>query len=112
MFPAALNIRTMDQFGVEHLGSKAMKLNRAQVIVAYNFVDAELLWEALQAAGSGVFACDNGRRLTTEGNKPLAAVGDSVLSLYYKVRGRDKYHSIGRTAHVCTKNVLLILTPS
>ncbi|KAL1876309.1 hypothetical protein Daus18300_002938 [Diaporthe australafricana] len=87
----------MDQFGVGHLRSKAMKLNRAQAIVAYSFVDTELLWEALQAAGSGVFACDNGRRLTTEGNKPLAAVGDSVLSLYYKVRGRDNYHSIGQS---------------
>lgn len=70
------------------------KLELAQSILGYQFQDPSLLWEALQAPGSGVpgFA---GRRYTNEGNKPLAGIGDALLSLYVKDRARNYEQPVG-----------------
>lgn len=67
------------------------KLELAQNILGYQFNDLSLLWEALQAPGSEVLF-SAGRRFTNEGNKPLAAIGDALLSLYIK----DRAHSHGQ----------------
>lgn len=48
---------------------------RAEALVGYVFLDKELLWEALQAAGS------NMTFQYPEGNKRLAMIGDAVLKL-------------------------------
>ena len=57
-----------------------------QDIIGYNFADPLILWEALQAAGSGnTFA---GNRRFPEGNKRLAVLGDTILQL---VLVRDWY---------------------
>lgn len=47
----------------------------AESIIHYSFSDKELLWEALQAAGSNMSFC------YPEGNKRLAMIGDAVLKL-------------------------------
>lgn len=62
------------------------KVEGCQTAIKYRFNDPELLWEALQAAGSPVFAI-RGRRLL-DGNKRLALLGDTVLKL---VLVRDCY---------------------
>ena len=46
-------------------------------IIGYSFNDANCLWEALQAPGSGVFQA--GHRAIPEGNKRLALVGDAAI---------------------------------
>lgn len=48
-------------------------LTGVQAILGYNFVNANTLWLALQAAGSGVGGSD--------GNKVQAMLGDSILKL-------------------------------
>lgn len=59
-----------------------------QDIIGYNFTDPFILWEALQAAGSGnTFA---GNRRFPEGNKRLAVLGDTILQL---VLVRDWYET-------------------
>ena len=50
-----------------------------QSIIGYGFNDRLILWEALQAAGSGVSSA--GTRRFPDGNKRLAIVGDTVLKL-------------------------------
>ncbi|OBT76529.1 hypothetical protein VF21_05435 [Pseudogymnoascus sp. 05NY08] len=47
----------------------------AEDVIDYSFIDKELLWEALQAAGS------NMAFRYPEGNKRLAMIGDAVLKL-------------------------------
>ena len=56
---------------------RATKLNAAQAIVGYNFVDPSILWESLQAPGAPPIAT-NGRNFSN-GNKRLALLGDAVL---------------------------------
>lgn len=70
------------------------KLELAQTILGYEFNDPSLLWEALQAPGSGVLM-SAGRMLTNEGNKPLAAIGDALLILYIKDRAHSHRQPIG-----------------
>lgn len=50
-----------------------VKVAKAEDIIHYVFGNAELLWEALQAAGS------NTMHTYPEGNKRLAMIGDAVL---------------------------------
>ena len=57
-------------------------------IIDYNFIDPDILWEALQAAGSGNTSA--GTRRFPDGNKRLAVLGDTVLQL---VLVRDWYDS-------------------
>ncbi|KAH8743087.1 ribonuclease III domain-containing protein [Diaporthe sp. PMI_573] len=76
------------------------KLELAQKILGYEFKDPSLLWEALQAPGSGVLF-SAGRMYTNEGNKPLAGIGDILLSLYIKDRARNHRQPVG----VATDNV-------
>jgi dsRNA-specific ribonuclease len=47
----------------------------AEDVIDYPFIDKELLWEGLQAAGS------NMAFRYPEGNKRLAMIGDAVLKL-------------------------------
>lgn len=85
------------------------KLELAQSILGYQFQDPSLLWEALQAPGSGVpgFA---GRRYTNEGNKPLAGIGDALLSLYVKDRARNYEQPVGTRNPASSSHGLVALT--
>ncbi|KAK3080992.1 hypothetical protein LTS18_011228 [Coniosporium uncinatum] len=49
-----------------------------EAMLAYQFKNPDLLWEALQAAGSCVTNI-GGRRLFNDGNKRLALVGDAAM---------------------------------
>lgn len=51
----------------------------AEIIIGYSFTDPLILWEALQAAGSGVTSA--GTRRFPDGNKRLAVLGDTILEL-------------------------------
>jgi len=53
-------------------------MDRAERIIGYTFSNRDLLWEALQVAGSGQARI--GGRNTAKGNERLAIVGDGVLS--------------------------------
>ena len=55
------------------------RVRGVQDIIGYSFNDRLILWEALQAAGSGVSSA--GTRRFPEGNKRLAIIGDVVLKL-------------------------------
>lgn len=52
-----------------------------EAITARPFHDRGLVWEALQAAGSGVTRI--GHRTIMDGNKNLALVGDTALNNSY-----------------------------
>jgi len=47
--------------------------------IGCKFKDSSIVWEAMQAAGSGVFLI--GDRRIPDGNKRLAVVGDTILKL-------------------------------
>ena len=49
------------------------------MIIGYTFADPIILWEALQAAGSGITWA--GTRHFPDGNKRLAVLGDTILQL-------------------------------
>lgn len=55
------------------MANKQEAITAVQGILGYTFKDPELLWLALQAAGSGVGPMD--------GNKKLAMMGDTVMKL-------------------------------
>jgi dsRNA-specific ribonuclease len=55
-----------------------IKMDRAERLIGYTFTQRDLLWEALQVAGSGQARI--GGRDTSKGNERLAIVGDSILS--------------------------------
>ena len=57
-------------------------------IIGYCFTDPLILWEALQATGSGISVA--GTRRFPEGNKRLAVLGDTILKL---VLVEQWYHS-------------------
>ncbi|KAK6225459.1 hypothetical protein QIS74_01506 [Colletotrichum tabaci] len=61
------------------------KLEMAMVIIGYQFVDTNWLWEALQAAGSPVQVI--GIRSVREGNKILALYGDRLLGQFVAHEG-------------------------
>jgi dsRNA-specific ribonuclease len=84
------------------------RLDRVMVILGYNFQTPSLLSEALHVAGS-VLINSNGRSLK-EGNKPLAGIGDRIISLYITEDAFNKGLTIGlfHNAHsrygiVCSK---------
>lgn len=54
-------------------------IHRVEDVIGYKFKDNDIVWEALQAAGSVVR--QSGNRSFREGNKRLAIVGDAVLKL-------------------------------
>ena len=68
----------MDQ-SLVHVSEKAAKLENAQAAMSYRFTDPHILWEALQAASSGVHSAGN--RVIIDGNKRLAMIGDAILKL-------------------------------
>lgn len=55
------------------MSSKQQAITAVQNILQYIFEDQQLLWLALQAAGSGIGP--------TDGNKKLAMIGDAVMKL-------------------------------
>lgn len=57
----------------------ATKVEAVEAIIGYHFEDPPILWEALQAAGSGVQSA--GTRRFAEGNKRLAVLGDAILGV-------------------------------
>jgi ribonuclease-3 len=62
-----------------------------EFVIKYTFNDKSILWEALQAPGSGVRYA--GAREIPDGNKRLALVGDAVLKF---IMVTDKY-ALGST---------------
>jgi hypothetical protein len=52
-------------------------LTCVQQIIGYNFADTNILWEALQAAGSDVYLIKT-RRISSDGNKKMALIGDAL----------------------------------
>ena len=55
------------------------KIQGVEETIGYEFNNRSILWEALQAAGSGVTAVD-GRPLM-DGNKRLALLGDAIIDV-------------------------------
>ncbi|MCJ1479872.1 hypothetical protein MMC06_000026 [Schaereria dolodes] len=66
----------------------AGKIQGAETAIGYRFKDPQILWEALQAAGSSVRRA--GEREIRDGNKRLALLGDTILKL---VLVEDWYNS-------------------
>lgn len=64
------------------------KIARAEAVIDYSFQDANIVWEALQAPGSGVVR--SGTRSIRDGNKRLAIVGDAVLKLIINVENYEQ----------------------
>lgn len=54
-------------------------INGVQNVTGHTFLDASILWEALQAPGAPAYAA-NGRNFSN-GNKRLALIGDAVLKV-------------------------------
>ncbi|KAI9818400.1 MAG: hypothetical protein M1827_000458 [Pycnora praestabilis] len=73
-------------------------LQEAQRIIQYQFNDPLLLWEALQAAGSGVYRIGN--RHLFDGNKRLAILGDTVLKLVLVEHWYNGVEDRGRASQV------------
>ena len=61
------------------------KIEGVEIIIGYDFQDPLILWEALQAAGSGVTSA--GTRRFPDGNKRLAILGNKILSFVSRLRG-------------------------
>ncbi len=57
----------------------AAKIQGVEDTILYYFNNSDILWEALQAAGSGVTSI--GGRPLMDGNKRLAILGDAVLNV-------------------------------
>ncbi|KAI1085596.1 ribonuclease III domain-containing protein [Whalleya microplaca] len=76
--------------------SQAQKLRIAQNICRYKFKSDDLLWEALQAAGSDVLTLNG--RILTGGNKPLAGIGDAVINLATQLHCYQKGFTVGETS--------------
>lgn len=53
-------------------------ISQAQNIIVYRFQNPNLLWEAVQVAGSGVYRI--GDRDIMRGNENLAIYGDAVMA--------------------------------
>jgi len=74
-----------NRFTDHHTGSNmedsrmTLKVQQCETVIGYNFNDKHLCWEALQAAGSGVFYIR--LRRVPDGNKRLAIVGDIALNM-------------------------------
>lgn len=56
------------------MSARESKIQLAQTIIGYSFQDPDLLWEALQVAGSGQSRIRG--RNTSKGNERLAVLGD------------------------------------
>ena len=63
----------------------ASRVEEAQAIIQYHFLDETTLWEALQAPGS--VASLIGHRRAVEGNKRLALLGDALLRVAIVQKG-------------------------
>ncbi len=57
----------------------AAKIQGVEDTILYYFNNSDILWEALQAAGSGVTSV--GGRPLMDGNRRLAILGDAVLNV-------------------------------
>ena len=53
-------------------------------ILGYTFSDKSIIWEALQAPGSGVYNSGS-RPISGKGNKRLALMGDAAAELVLRV---------------------------
>jgi ribonuclease III len=66
----------------------AAKISAVEVAIGHKFADFSTIWEALQAAGSGVLRI--GSRRIVDGNKTLALVGDAALKLLMIKEGYEE----------------------
>lgn len=73
-------------------------LQAVQDIIGYRFREREILWEAMQAAGSNVRSA--GDRIFADGNKRLAVIGDTVLQLVFAVKWYNGGNIRGRVDSV------------
>ncbi|KAH9887762.1 ribonuclease III domain-containing protein [Xylariomycetidae sp. FL2044] len=69
------------------------KMEMAKAITGYPAHQSEHLWEALQAAGSGIEVCND--RSIPQGNKALAVMGDKLLAFFIIRESYDRESSIG-----------------
>ncbi|KAI1433634.1 ribonuclease III domain-containing protein [Xylaria sp. CBS 124048] len=79
--------------------ARAEKLQTAETVIKYEFENKELLWEALQAAGSDMHELSG----HSQGNKRLASLGDSLIALVVKRDGYLKKYTTGQTATLVGK---------
>lgn len=71
------------------LGDNALhKVQGTEAIIKYAFKNRLLLWEALQASGSGIGYIGD-RNVECDGNKNLAIVGDRVLEIILSLNWRE-----------------------
>ncbi|KAI0473353.1 ribonuclease III domain-containing protein [Xylariaceae sp. FL0804] len=80
---------------------KDIKISNAENICGRIWARLDLLWEALQAPGSGIGVL-NGRQLGSRGNEPLAGVGNRFLSLVATEISYDRNEAAGETNAVIT----------
>lgn len=73
------------------------KLERAEALIGYHLQKPEegYLWEALQVAGSG--QCRTTGRSAYDGNKRLAIVGDTAMTLAIARPWYEKDDTLGST---------------
>jgi hypothetical protein len=105
----------MTNFNTRHNMALSMDdaISGVEAIIGYNFTTLSLLWEALQAPGSGVFQAGD-RQLSNEGNRRMAMLGDTLLQLVIQQdwwienvpRGRN--HCVPISA----SHLLIVLTQS
>lgn len=74
-----------------------LKLERAEALIGHRLQkpDQGYLWEALQVAGSGQYRIAG--RLTYDGNKRLAIVGDTAMALAIARPWYEKDDTLGLT---------------
>lgn len=87
------------------------KIERAEAIIGHAFNQKDLLWEALQVAGSGQSRI--GGRDTTNGNQRLALLGDVVMGkvlcdAWFDSGSRRGRHHPSDSKHVIAVMVLTV----
>lgn len=86
--------------------TKAHKIAQVEATIAYTFINKDLIWEALQVAGSTVTQA--GDRYFPDGNKRLAILGDRIAEQIFTAEWYETGHTKGR--HHFVLGMISILT--
>lgn len=73
--------------------ARTLKTQTVEAAIGYVFDDKDLIWEALNLAGSGIMHA--GRRVFDKGNQKLAIIGDRMADVALAVEWYGKGHSKG-----------------
>lgn len=84
---------------------KMDRIHGVEAIIGYQFTETSMIWEALQAAGSGVYAIGN--RYLYKGNKGLAVLGDKVLDLALALAWHEAAGAPGNKLHIMERHLRL-----